>query len=295
MCRVSRIGYDEDIIDRWSHRAVSLQGTLLRCSQRTQKKNKEIAELSMAHDCFMKIYLERVSLCPLQSRSKISSREACSSDNVPRSVDNIPRMNLSKNIKYLNDMKGSNHDLYNHRGYIISINNCQSDENYVSWEFYISTNNTKNYWIETLETTRMISENAENLKLNFYCDLLDRLHKMVETRDRYYLLKIYKKCFLGSEFVRAICDILNCNIEESIKIGNMMLSFGFISHVKQEHELLNDFLFYIFCENNMNNLLSKSTKFNKKSTTGLNNLIAPSSKKKSTQMTTNIQKNKRKN
>ena len=118
MCRVSRIGYDEDIIDRWSHRAVSLQGTLLRCSQRTQKKNKEIAELSMAHDCFMKIYLERVSLCPLQSRSKISSREACSSDNVPRSSDNIPRMNLSKNIKYLNDMKGSNHDFFDE---IISI------------------------------------------------------------------------------------------------------------------------------------------------------------------------------
>ena len=248
--RVNNLESDHDIVDTWSHRAVCLQGSFLKCSQRTQKKYKEIAESSMTPDHFWKLHVERVSLCPIQTRSQISQREASSSDK-------LPRVNLHKSKSFFNHSKNTC-DFYNHRGYIVVIKNWQSDGHYIAWEFHLPSEILKDCWIRTLKAARTFSEDAENGNKFFFRELIRKLHDIVETRDRYYLMKIYRKCFVGTEFVKVICDELKCSTKEALKIGNNMMSFGLLSHVKQEHELLNDFLFYNFCENNISHLLSIS-------------------------------------
>jgi Domain found in Dishevelled, Egl-10, and Pleckstrin (DEP) len=226
----------------------------MRFSHRTQKNCKEVAQTSMDAEHTWSLYIERVYLCPVQSRTQISHRQACASDKLQRV--NVHRTK-SSDIQTQNDTEKSC-DFYNDRGYIIIIKNWQSEGKFTSWEFHVPTCALKDLWLSTLRAARIQSEEAENSNRLFFRELSEKLYRSVEIRDRHYLLKTYKKCFLGCEFVKAICEELNCNVEEALSIGNSMMSFGLFSHVRQEHELQDAFLFYHFCDNNLNHLLSMS-------------------------------------
>jgi Domain found in Dishevelled, Egl-10, and Pleckstrin (DEP) len=226
----------------------------MRFSHRTQKNCKEVAQTSMDAEHSWSLYIERVYLCPVQSRTQISHRQACASDKLQRV--NVHRTK-SSDIQTQNDTEKSC-DFYNDRGYIIIIKNWQSEGKFTSWEFHLPTCALKDLWLRTLRAARIQSEEAENSNRLFFRELSEKLYRSVEIRDRHYLLKTYKKCFVGCEFVKALCEELNCNVEEALSIGNSMMSFGLFSHVRQEHELQDAFLFYHFCDNNLNHLLSMS-------------------------------------
>jgi hypothetical protein len=50
-----------------------------------------------------------------------------------------------------------------------------------------------------------------------------------------------------------ICSELNLDIYNGIKIGNKLILYGYITHVKNEHDFINGFLFYNFITNEKNN------------------------------------------
>jgi hypothetical protein len=56
--------------------------------------------------------------------------------------------------------------------------------------------------------------------------LIRKLLLTVKIRDRLYLLKSYKKCFIGSDFISAIITEINCSKEEALRIGNNLMSMG---------------------------------------------------------------------
>lgn len=226
----------------------------MRFSHRTQKNCKEVAQTSMDAEHTWSLYIERVYLCPVQSRTQISHRQACASDKLQRV--NVHRTRNS-DIQTQADTDKSC-DFYNDRGYIIVIKNWHSEGKFTSWEFHLPSCALKDLWLSTLRAARIQSEEAENSNRLFFRELSEKLYRSVEIRDRHYLLKTYKKCFVGCEFVKAICDELKCNVDEALSIGNSMMSFGLFSHVRQEHELQDAFLFYNFCDNNLNHLLSRS-------------------------------------
>ena len=226
----------------------------MRFSHRTQKNCKEVAQTSMDAEHTWSLYMERVYLCPVQSRTQISHRQACASDKLHRV--NVLRTK-SSDIQTRADTENSC-DFYNDRGYIITLKNWQSEGKFTSWEFHLPSCALKDLWLSTLRAARIQSEEAENSNRLFFRELSEKLYRSVEIRDRHYLLKTYKKCFVGCEFVKAICEELNCSVEEGLSIGNNMMSFGLFSHVRQEHELQDAFLFYHFNDNNLNHLLSTS-------------------------------------
>ena len=217
----------------------------------------------MTPDHFRKLQTERIFLCPIQARSQICRREASFSDK-------LPRVNLLGNKGFFYHSKNTC-DFYNHRGYIIVVKNWESDGNFVSWEFHSPSALLQDSWIRTLKATRTLSQEAEDANKLFFREMIKKLQNTVETRDRFYLMRTYKKCFIGSEFVESICDELKCTTKEALKIGNDMMSFGLLTHVKHEHELINDFFFYNFCENNIAHLVSKST--NTSTSTSSENLL----------------------
>lgn len=241
---------DEDRFHNWSSRAVSITGTLLRCSHRTQKNCNEVAQISMDTERSSSLCIPRIQICPLQARSQISCRQADASDK-------LHRVNLHRNSESVSNLTLSC-DFYNDRGFIVVVKNWLSDGAYAAWEFHAPSCAQKDSWLSALRVARSLSEQAESLDRSFYRDLSEKLCKAVIVKDRYYLMKRYKRCFLGSEFVKAVQNNLDCPVEEALRVGNAMISFGLFVHVTQEHELLNSYLFYRFCGNNMTHFLSES-------------------------------------
>ena len=241
---------DEDRFHNWSSRAVSITGTLLRCSHRTQKNCNEVAQVSMDTERSSSLCIPRIQICPLQARSQISYRQADASDK-------LHRVNLHRNSGSVSNLT-LNCDFYNDRGFIVVVKNWLSDGAFTAWEFHVPSCAQKDSWLSALRVARSLSEQAESLNRSFYRDLSEKLYKSVVVKERYHLMKRYKKCFLGSEFVKAVQNVLECPVEEALRVGNAMISFGLFVHVTQEHELLNSYLFYRFCENNMTHLLSES-------------------------------------
>ena len=74
---------------------------------------------------------------------------------------------------------------------------------------------------------------------------IQRLYNL-EIKDRWYHLKCYKKCFIGSELVDCLVKNQSILQEEAIVIGQNLLQHNLISHVCNDHEFKNEFLFYRF-------------------------------------------------
>ena len=64
--------------------------------------------------------------------------------------------------------------------------------------------------------------------------------------DRRYNLKVYPKCFVGSEAVQWLTERLSITQQEAIRIGKRLLYRGIIHHVLDDQDFKNEYLFYRF-------------------------------------------------
>ncbi|MGD1950888.1 MAG: hypothetical protein ACFB14_14740 [Leptolyngbyaceae cyanobacterium] len=65
-------------------------------------------------------------------------------------------------------------------------------------------------------------------------------------KDRRYKLKVYSKCFVGSEAVDWLVKNLDISQQEAVCIGKRLLYRGIVHHVLDEQDFKDDYLFYRF-------------------------------------------------
>ncbi|WP_019506376.1 DEP domain-containing protein [Pleurocapsa sp. PCC 7319] len=69
----------------------------------------------------------------------------------------------------------------------------------------------------------------------------------VEIKNRWYNLKLYRQCFIGSELVDWLTKTKGITTEEAIALGQNLFEYQLIKHVHEDHDFKNEFLFYRFC------------------------------------------------
>ena len=78
--------------------------------------------------------------------------------------------------------------------------------------------------------------------------------QLVKTKRRQYRLRWYKNCFIGKDFVDALCEktLKMCSKRETaVLFGNYLLRCGLLSHVTDDHIFKdNQYAFYRFYSNN---------------------------------------------
>lgn len=80
-------------------------------------------------------------------------------------------------------------------------------------------------------------------------ELVETFRSIVEIRDRKHGFpsKLYKDCFVGNEAVRALIDQgMATDVEDAVRIGNIMLENGIFHHVQRAHAFKDAYLFYRF-------------------------------------------------
>ena len=70
----------------------------------------------------------------------------------------------------------------------------------------------------------------------------------VEVKTRRYKLKLYHRCFLGSEAVTWLAEKTKLSRQDAIKLGQKMIDKGFFHHVVDDHQFKDEELFYRFNE-----------------------------------------------
>lgn len=68
----------------------------------------------------------------------------------------------------------------------------------------------------------------------------------VEIKNRWYNLKLYRQCFIGSELVDWLVETKGVLTQEAIVLGQSLLEYELIRHVCDDHDFKNEFLFYRF-------------------------------------------------
>lgn len=77
--------------------------------------------------------------------------------------------------------------------------------------------------------------------------LADQVRACVEIKNRTYLFRTYKNCFVGSEAVRAMVSSGIAKDEEhAVVLGNVLLESRYLRHVTRDHPFKNGRLFYVF-------------------------------------------------
>jgi len=80
-------------------------------------------------------------------------------------------------------------------------------------------------------------------------EVVSSFKSMVEVRDRSYMLRMYRNCFVGSDAVDILVKKgLVTNRRDAVKLCQMMLSEGVFHHVLREHQFEDAKLFYQFTE-----------------------------------------------
>ena len=82
-----------------------------------------------------------------------------------------------------------------------------------------------------------------------FVELTDKVRKCFTVRDRKSGMRrtIYEKCFIGKEAVAVLLDEgVAADVEDALRIGNMLLTAGVFRHVLGEHSFKNEGLFYRF-------------------------------------------------
>ncbi len=68
----------------------------------------------------------------------------------------------------------------------------------------------------------------------------------IEITDRRYHLKVYPKCFVGSEVVDWMVTHLSISSEQAVQLGRRLIDKNIIHHVHDQHDFENEYLFYRF-------------------------------------------------
>ncbi len=79
-------------------------------------------------------------------------------------------------------------------------------------------------------------------------DLVERLrgNNGITIKDRWFRLKLYPECFIGSDLVLWLRANLGVSEQEAIEIGQVLIDQGLIHHVVDEHPFRNTYYFYRF-------------------------------------------------
>jgi hypothetical protein len=96
---------------------------------------------------------------------------------------------------------------------------------------------------ERLHVHRFHSESLNNVDIE---RLATKMWQSLEVKDRSYHLKVYEKCFVGSDAVDWLRKHVECSEREALSVGNMMITANIFHHVVDGHWLKNDALFYRF-------------------------------------------------
>ncbi len=68
----------------------------------------------------------------------------------------------------------------------------------------------------------------------------------VEIKNRWYSLKLYPQCFVGSDAVDWFVNTQKVGREEAIQLGQMLVARKIIHHVHDDHNFKDEYLFYRF-------------------------------------------------
>ncbi len=82
-------------------------------------------------------------------------------------------------------------------------------------------------------------------------DLVEAFKSKVDISDRKYGFpsKLYENCFVGTEAVHVLLEEgMATDLEDAVRIGNIMLESGVFHHVQRAHAFKNEYLFYRFAE-----------------------------------------------
>ena len=81
-------------------------------------------------------------------------------------------------------------------------------------------------------------------------DLVDQMRGPLglKIQDRRYNLKLYHKCFIGSEAVNWLVQTQNTTKEKAVWLGQILVNRGIIHHVLDEHHFEDGYFFYRFYE-----------------------------------------------
>mmetsp|Transcript_8578 Transcript_8578/g.38246 ORF Transcript_8578/g.38246 Transcript_8578/m.38246 type:complete len:703 (-) Transcript_8578:455-2563(-) len=92
-------------------------------------------------------------------------------------------------------------------------------------------------------------------------EVVSSFKSMVEVRDRSYMLRMYRNCFVGSDAVDILVKKgLVTNRRDAVKLCQMMLSEGVFHHVLREHQFEDAKLFYQFTEGHGEKLVRRGSK-----------------------------------
>ena len=70
----------------------------------------------------------------------------------------------------------------------------------------------------------------------------------ISVMDRRYRLRVYRKCFIGSEAVTWIVRNRKCSRLEAVNLGQQLMNANIFYHVCEDHTFKDDYLFYRFRE-----------------------------------------------
>ena len=81
------------------------------------------------------------------------------------------------------------------------------------------------------------------------CRLRDKLKQGLVIKDRKWMLKTYRNCFVGQECVKFLIHSNGVsNEKEAVIIGRILVSSNIIRHVEGDHDFKNENLFYRFID-----------------------------------------------
>eukprot|EP00041_Stephanoeca_diplocostata_P015389 m.293432 g.293432 ORF g.293432 m.293432 type:complete len:508 (-) comp20019_c0_seq1:242-1765(-) len=78
-----------------------------------------------------------------------------------------------------------------------------------------------------------------------YNDMVHLLETEVDIQDRTYRASLYRKCFIGRDFVTFLVDKYQLKSrEEAVQVGQSMVRLALFHHVLNEHDFKDEYLFY---------------------------------------------------
>eukprot|EP00494_Astrolonche_serrata_P023903 UN24161 len=86
--------------------------------------------------------------------------------------------------------------------------------------------------------------------------------QLMDVRDRRYRLSSYEKVFIGDDAVKTMISKGLCkDVKEALLLGNRFLREGLFSHVTNEHDFKNEYLFYRLAKDQPDSLKKLDTGF----------------------------------